>query len=876
MLTSLIEKVVNGSLRRPWRVVMVSLLLAVLSGYYVATHFAINTDISGLIDSKRPWAQRDKALDAAFPGRSQTTVAVLEAPAPELADQAANELAARLSSQPALFSVVTRPDGGAFFEKNGLLYLASDDLARLGTQLTDGKSLLNSLARDPSLRGLANLLSVTLLVPVQTGKLTLGDMKTLLGRSADAVDGALANKPAALSWRNLAQASDAKGSGAAQVARAFVLVRPVLDYGSLEPGATSSAAIRQAAVDLKLAQRYHASVNLTGARPLADEEFGSVAEGAIPNAIGTLLAVIAILWYALRSGRLVFAVFVTLIAGLAATAALGLLMVGALNLISVAFAVLFIGIGVDFGIQFGVRYREERFVAEDLAAALRRSARGLALPLTLAAVATAVSFFSFLPTAYRGISELGLIAGVGILCVAFPSSLTLLPALIAILKPGGGRASPGFAWLAPVDAMFERQRKPILIVTLALVVAGLPLLAFLRFDFNPLHLRNPQTESMRTLMSLDTATAGINDIQLVTPSLAAAQTAVDTLSKVPEVGRALSLNSFIPSDQPQKLAMIAGMRDVLTPILTQTPLPASTDAARVSALRQAAQQLATTARFSPGPGAAEAAHLAGSLKKLADADAAARDRAEAALALPLRISLSRLASLLAAGPVDIAGLPAALRDRWLNAQGQALVEVSPKITAGADPSDDNVLRRYTAAVLKAEPNAVGGPVSIIESARAIITAFIQATTLSLVAITLLLWVALRRFSDVLRTLVPLMVSGAVTLELCVLLGLPLNFANIIALPLLLGIGVAFKIYYVLAWRRGQTGLLQSGLTQAIILSAATTGTAFGSLWLSHHPGTSSMGRLLTLSLVCTLVGAVFFQPILMGKPRVGKNGVKPE
>ena len=126
---------------------------------------------------------------------------------------------------------------------------------------------------------------------------------------------------------------------------------------------------------------------------------------------------------------------------------------------------------------------------------------------------------------------------------------------------------------------------------------------------------------------------------------------------------------------------------------------------------------------------------------------------------------------------------------------------------------------------------------------------------------------MRRFGDVLLTIVPLLLAGVVTLELCVVLGMPLNFANIIALPLLLGIGVAFKIYYIMAWRAGQTGLLQSSLTRAVFYSAATTATAFGSLWLSSHPGTSSMGKLLALSLLTTLAAAVLFQPVLMGKPR---------
>jgi uncharacterized protein len=126
---------------------------------------------------------------------------------------------------------------------------------------------------------------------------------------------------------------------------------------------------------------------------------------------------------------------------------------------------------------------------------------------------------------------------------------------------------------------------------------------------------------------------------------------------------------------------------------------------------------------------------------------------------------------------------------------------------------------------------------------------------------------LRRIRDVLLTLVPLLVAGAVTLEICALTGFALNYANIIALPVLLGIAVAFKIYYVTAWRRGETNFLESALTRAVLFSALMTATAFGSLWLSAHPGTSSMGKLLALSLLCTLASAALFQPALMDPPR---------
>ena len=187
-------------------------------------------------------------------------------------------------------------------------------------------------------------------------------------------------------------------------------------------------------------------------------------EGAVLNHTLTMLAVLLILWLALRSGRIIVAVFISLVVGLAMTAALGLLMLGAFNLISIAFAVLFVGLGVDFGIQYSVRYRAERFETDDLRGALMKAAAGAGAPLTLAAAATAAGFLSFLPTAYKGVSELGQIAGVGMV-VAFITSITLLPALLMVFNPTGEREPLGYAALAPVDRFMEKYRIPILVLT---------------------------------------------------------------------------------------------------------------------------------------------------------------------------------------------------------------------------------------------------------------------------------------------------------------------------------------------------------------------------------------------------------------------------
>jgi predicted RND superfamily exporter protein len=229
----------------------------------------------------------------------------------------------------------------------------------------------------------------------------------------------------------------------------------------------------------------------------------------------------------------------------------------------------------------------------------------------------------------------------------------------------------------------------------------------------------------------------------------------------------------------------------------------------------------------------------------------------------LMTTLRQIRDLLTAEPVTIDTIPPSLRSIWVSADGQVRIEVAPN----GDGNDNAVLHRFVDSVRTVAPQATGTPIFIVEAAATIVKAFLQAAVWSLVSIALILFVTLRRWTDVALTLVPLLVAIVVTLEICVAIGLQLNFANIIALPLLLGVGVAFKIYYVMAWRAGETNFLQLSLTRAVFFSACTTATAFGSLWFSHHPGTSSMGKLMALSLVTTLCAAVLFQPALLATQR---------
>jgi hopanoid biosynthesis associated RND transporter like protein HpnN len=858
VLTSIVVSIVRNCTRFATLTLLVGLILAVAAGYYTARHFAINTDINTLISDKMDWRQRDVLFDKAF-DRDATILAVVEAPTPELTGAAAAALEAKLKDDKKNFVSMQPLGSGEFFEKNGLLFLPTEEVAKITSQFESAAPLIEIMAGDPSIRGLTGALE-TGLAGVKRGEVKLDSTARPFNLISQTVEDVLNQGNANFSWHQLVSDKDLSDSDK----RAFIEFKPIIDYSALEPGKDAADAIRKAAADLDFPGKYQARVRLTGPVPIANEEYATVQDGAIVNGIGTVIVVLIILWLALHSGKIIFAVFVNLFVGLSITTAVGLWLVGSLNLLSVAFAVLFVGLGVDFGIQFSVRYRSERFKNDNLVEALEEAARRVAVPLSLAAMATAAGFLCFLPTDYKGISELGEIAGAGML-IAFFSSITVLPSILKLINPPGESEPVGYAFLAPVDRFLENHRVAIVAGTLALSLAGLPLLYFMKFDFNPMNLRNPKAESIATFLDLrKDPNTGANAVNVLTHSDEDARKIAAKLEKLPEVLQVRWLDSFVPDDQPAKLKLIAQGAKVLNPALNPDSIDAApSDQENVEALKSTVDNLRRTAGEGNGPGALASKRLADALEKLANSSEATRNKAQAVFVDPLKIVLDQLRNAMQAQPITLQNLPPEIVSAWKAKDGLMRVEALPK----GDPNDNDNLRKFAHAVLAAEPTAIGGPVSILKSGDTVVEAFIHAGIYALLVIGILLWITLKRFTDVLMTLVPLLVAGAVTMEICVLIGLPLNFANIVALPLLLGIGVAFKIYYIVAWRSGRTNLLQSSLTRAIFFSALTTATAFGSLWLSSHPGTSSMGKLLALSLVTTLAAVLLFQPALMGKPR---------
>ena len=759
----------------------------------------------------------------------------------------------RLAPDTAHFTFVRRPDASPYLEANGLLFLDPKPLQQVLDRTIDAQPFLGQLVADPSARGLFAALGLVA-IGAEQGQANLAPFAPALRAFHQALSAAAAGHATPLSWQLLLGGSLAEQAGPYR----FVLIHPKLEYGALEPGGAATDAIRAAAATLEFVRSGAAHVRITGSVALADEEFATVAQGALVGTVASGLLVVVWLVLAVRSWRLIAPILLTLALGLMLTTGFAALAVGTLNLISVAFAILFVGIAVDFAIQFCVRYRELRLHAPDLGSALAATSVQVGPQVLVAAAAAAAGFLAFVPTDFRGVAELGLIAGVGMV-IAFFCTIVFLPAAIAVFRARAEPAEIGFAVGDRIEAALFRARRPVLAVFALVAVAGGVLMPHLAFDSDPLHTKDPHTEAMRTLSDLmDQPLTNPYSIDVLTPSQAAADALAVKVDALPLVSGTMTLSSFVPREQPAKLALIADAAQVLAATLAPRSPAAAVQPNDLRMAAQTARRQIDHALPSLGKDDPLVA-LHGDLLALETAPDATLMAANGALTRFLPLQLSRLRLALAAHPVSDADIPPDLARDWVGADGQARMQALAKPAARGSAG----LARFVSSVRSVAPEAGGSAATIVETADTIVGAFRQAAISALLAIGVLLALVQRRLLDVALVMVPLLLSACLTIVIAVLLPLPLNFANIIALPLLLGVGVSFNIYFVMNWRAGQTRFLGTATARAILFSALTTGTAFGSLALSGHPGTASMGALLLLSLGSTLAVTLVFMPTLL-------------
>ncbi len=843
--------------RRPVTVCLTAVLLVLVAGWLAMNRLGITTDTNELFAPSLPWMQREAAFNRAFPQFQDLLVAVVDGTAPEIAETTAAALTAAIAADTTHIRAAWRPDASPYLEANGLMFLDTKDLAEVLDRTIDAQPFLGQLAADPSARGLFAALSL-LGMGAARGEADLTSFAPALNGFHAALKAAADGHPVPLSWERLLGGKLADLAGPYRI----VLINPVLDHGELEAGGSAVASIRAAAARLEFVRAGMAHVRITGPVALADEEFSTVADGALGGTLASVALIVLWLVLALRSWRLIVPVVVTLIVGLVLTTGYAALVVGTLNLISVAFAVLFVGLAVDLAIQFGVRYRDARGF-DAAGAAMQSTAITVGPQIAIAALAAAAGFLAFTPTDFRGVAELGLIAGGGMV-IALLITMTLLPALLRLSAPRGGEGEIGFAWAGRLERHLLRVRPVVLAAFALLAVAGVVLVPRLRFDSDPLHTKVASTEAMRTLYDLmNEPTTQPYNADIIAKDADTAAALVTKLHALKLTEDVLSLASFVPEDQAAKLPLIADAAGVLAATLAPraAAAPVQPEDLRLAARAALAQIEPALAKLPP---ADPLAAIADDLKRLAAATDATLMDANAALVRFLPDQLRRLRLGLLAQPVSLADVPAEIARDWRLPDGRMRVQAIARAAA----RDSAGLHAFVSEIHSVAPEAGGAAVQIVETADTIIGAFRAALGGAFLAIAVLLSLVLRRAVDVALVLGALLLSALMTLAAMVALALPLNFANIIALPLLQGVGVSFNIYFVMNWRAGHRRFLGTATARAILFSALTTATAFGSLAFSRHPGTSSMGVLLLLSLLCTLLVTFLALPALLARPEL--------
>ena len=862
--------------RHSFLVLSLSLLATVGAVIYAANHFRIDTEMTDMISDKLPYRKLEKEFQSAFPQFKETIVVVIDADTPETARFYTKKMAERLREEANLFKGVFAPGSGEFFERNGLLYLGVKDLEALSENLASAQPLLGLISKDLTLRG---LFSVVERIVSQEAEI---EQKTKLvpffDRLARALEGSASNRPIPLSWQELVLGEEM----AAAARRQFIILDPILDYATFSGGAAHIEAIHRITNELGLHEASGVRVRLTGEVVLNYENLLAVNKGmGLTTLISFLLVAIALV-IGLRSGKLVFASLVTLLLGFIWTLGFAIAFVGRLNLISVAFGVLFIGLSIDYSIQYCIRYRELMASGLGHHEAIVGTAKGLGISLLVCTLAAAIGFYSFLPTPYTGVSELGLIAGTGMLINLF-STLTVLPALLTLLP----LKKTGMRGFVPDRALYRvpyKYAKAIIVGAIAIGIGAAFFLPKLYFDYNPLNLYDPHSEAVLTIKELfkNEMTCPWT-ISILAGNAKEAEEMVGRLKGLKEVKEAITITSFVPEDQSSKLAILSDIALFMPPgleTLKTEKLSYEKKVASLESLESSLRKVLSTARERDDAYTTSVSHLHRSLegfkKTLTHSENGKKafDQLEESALSYLPNLFHELKTSLRASAVKGSDLPRELRLRYVTPDGRYRVEVFPR----ENILNIHTLKRFVEAVSALAPNATDSPVTIREAGNAVVRSFLLATLYAFLAITLFMLIELKSVSDTGLVLLPLVLSLLMTGAASVILEIPFNFANVIVIPLLLGTGVEV-IYFIHRFRTdppSSGNMLETSTARALFFSALTTILSFSTLSFSPHRGMASMGKLLTLCIGFHMVATFIFLPAVLKflKPGARNSGLK--
>lgn len=858
---------VDASRRNATAIVWACLGLTLALGAYAALNLEINSDNLALVSEDIPARRNHAAFAEIFPNLEAAMLVVVDAETPELVRSAADQLEERLAAQPELFPRVYAPGGGDFFLRHGLLYRSVEELESFADRITALQPIIATLERDHSIAGVSKLVRRGLEAQEDGGGAVAQEWPLVLDRLSQATMDVYTEYPIAVSWEDLM----VRDSPLSTSTRRVIVVHPELDFGSPFGASRAVNRIRDDARELGLTPERGVRVRITGNPALNYEEMFGIAVDIGLGSLFCFVLVVGILYLALGSWKLVAAAIATLLVGLVWAAAVAAATVGYLTVVSLAFAILFIGLGVDFAIHLGMRYAHLVRAGREHAEALCGAAEDVGSSLVLCTVTTAIGFFVFVPTEYTGVAELGLIAGLSMIAITF-LTFTFFPALISgwLALDGAIPAEQPLAFERRLGVGVSRHARAVRLLAAALFLGALALIPRAHFDPNVVEMRDPSTESVQTFNDLlaQTGTASPWYVDAVAPDLESAEDLAAKLRGLDEVERAVTLADYVPEDQEEKLYILEDLSFLLGPPLEPEPGSEPPVQEQVESLRELRD-------FLTGHEAGRrATSLGSSMRRLrehlddflarveADGDAeAALARLEEILLSNLSSQLGQLRTALDAGPVTLGDLPPDLARRMLAPDGRARIQIFPS----RNLRSEGAMRDFTEAVAAVAPGASGIAYNLIAFEEVTKSSFVQALLSALVLITLLLFWLWRRMGETLLVLAPLLLSAALSVAAMGVLGIAFNFVNVIVIPLMFGIGVDSGIHLVHRAQELAPGdaLLGTTTARAVFFSALTTTVSFGSLAFSSHVGMSSLGVLLSIGMLLTVFCNLVVLPALI-------------
>lgn len=844
MFNHFFKSLLHQCIKCPWPVIIINIALILVAANFTSSNIKINTNTEEMLSKELTWRKYHAEYKSAFPNNIDNLVLIVESAKSSNVSVTTRELMSKLKKTEK-FESITSIQESDFMRKNGLLYLNIDELNSLAPKLIRAQPFMGILSENKDFLGIIELLENLKKYPAQKDS---GNVDVLLEQVTESIEKTLVNVLSPINWDSIFGNSDT-----ILTHNRIIFLKPRLDFGKLLPAEESIIAISKVVSKMQEESVDSFKVTLTGGPALAYDELKSVSNGTRVSGMLAAFLVLVVLFFAFRSIALIFAICANLVAGLVFTATFATLSVGTLNMISIAFAVLYIGLAVDFAIHICMMY-VERCSKENQFQAIENAITSLGKSLIFCTITTSIGFFSFIPTDYRGVAELGLISGVGMI-LSLILSFTFLPALLSVLpKPDDRKKNAKNLIVRKIVVL----NKVLMVMLFVIAIFGLTSIQKLKFDNDPINLNNksaPSIQGLNKLKALDMDYS--SSISVLTPNIEEAIDFAEEQKKNNSIKKVELITSFVPSNQDEKIKLIEELNFIFGgEIESQETRPVNVEEYSEGIFNFLNTFKAETKTEEK---------LIQKIDRLINKINLLENNAQIEMFQLLNENIfyyfndftNTISDSLAAETISISTLPEDLRRLWISSDDQYRVEITPK----------NQIKSLNISSFKnliGEENYrfSGAPIINAEAGDSVTLAFAQAITTAILIIFLISYILTKRLRHVFALLTPLFIANLGVIFFINTFSFPINFANIIALPLLLGIGIdsSIHVFYRMKKQRDPISFYSSSTTKAVIFSALTTALSFGSLAISSHEGTATLGILLMLGLGLITISVLSFIP----------------